>query len=324
MKYIEKKSNEIVNEIIGKIKEYDKIVIFRHVFPDPDSYGAQVGLKSIIENTFPDKEVYIVGENNKKLSYIGTMDSMTQNIFNDTLAIILDVSNKERIDNQEFKNAGFIIKIDHHEPFSEKFENLTWVDTNYKSCSEMILDLYLDNRESLKICDLGIKALYTGIVGDTGRFLYLENPTNLFKKLSEVEFNFNAKDIYMQMYKRSKTELKYLGYIYENFKETENGVAYVMIPNEIVKRFNFKAIDAARRVNALADTEGVRNWLFFAENEEGKILSEFRSNGPIVNEIAFKFGGGGHALAAGATLDNWDLVKQIIKEFDLNCKNTIK
>lgn len=320
MKYIEDRSIKIVSEIIQKIREYDKIVIFRHVFPDPDSYGSQVGLKSIITNTFPDKEVYIIGEHNEKLSYIGTMDTEEVKISSDTLAIILDVSNEERIDNQSFKNAGFTIKIDHHEPFSKKFEDLTWVDTEYKSCSEMILDLYLDNRGVFNICDLGIKALYTGIVGDTGRFLYLENPTALFRKLSEVEFNFNTKEIYMNMYKRSKKELKYLGYIYENFEETENGVAYLKIPYKIIRKFDFKAIDAARRVNALADTEGIRNWLFFAENEDGKILAEFRSNGPIVNEIAFRFGGGGHALAAGATLENWDVVDKIVREFDLNCK----
>ncbi|MGL4741604.1 MAG: DHH family phosphoesterase [Sarcina sp.] len=324
MKYINDKSKNIVNEIILKIKKYDEIILFRHVFPDPDSYGAQIGLKSIIENTFPNKKVCVVGENSERLSYIGTMDKEKIEISSNSLAIVLDVSNKERIDNQNFKDAGFIIKIDHHEPFSEKFENLTWVDTEYKSCSEMILDLYLDNREVFKICDFGIKALYSGIVGDTGRFLYLENPTMLFKKLSEVEFNFNAKDIYMNMYKRSKAELKYLGYVYENFEETQNGVAYLKIPYEVVKKFAFRPIDVARRVNALADTENVYNWLFFAEDENGEVLSEFRSNGPIVNEIAFKFGGGGHALAAGAKLKNWEVVNEIIKEFDLNCKTQLK
>ena len=58
------------------------------------------------------------------------------------LAFILDVANKERVDNQTFNNCGYIIKIDHHKPFDEPFEDLTWVDTNYSSCSEMILDLY--------------------------------------------------------------------------------------------------------------------------------------------------------------------------------------
>lgn len=310
--------SEIIKNIIEKIKEYDKIAIFRHVFPDPDSYGSQNGLKSLIENSFKGKKVSLFGEQSTRLSYIAKMDNDFE-VDKDTLAIVLDVSNKERIDNQTFENAGFIIKIDHHKPFTEEFENLTFVDTNYSSCSEMILDIYMFNQE-FKISDDGVKSLYSGIVGDTGRFLYIEDPSALYRKLGKLEFNFNSKEIYSNMYKRSQKELKFLAYVYENYKVTENGVAYLKISNDIVKKFDFEVIDAARRVNALADTEDIVNWLFFAQDEAGNILSEFRSNGPRVNDIAFKFGGGGHMLAAGAKLDNWDMVDKIIEEFDNNCK----
>ncbi len=51
----------------------------------------------------------------------------------------------------------------------------------------------------------------------------------------------------------------------------------------------------------------------------GQIMSEFRSNGPCVNEIAAKYGGGGHFLAGGATLDGWDTVEAIIADFEENC-----
>lgn len=106
------------------------------------------------------------------------------------------------------------------------------------------------------------------------------------------------------MYKRSQTDLKFLGYIYENYKVTNNGVAYLKIPFEVSKSFNIQPMDTARRINTLADTEGIVNFLFFAENEDGHISSEFRSNNTPVNDIAFKFGGGGHMLAAGASLEN--------------------
>ena len=62
--------SELTKEIIKKIEEYDKIALFRHVFPDPDSYGAQNALKSIIEATYPNKEVILLGEHSKKLEYI--------------------------------------------------------------------------------------------------------------------------------------------------------------------------------------------------------------------------------------------------------------
>lgn len=311
---------ELMNKIIKKIEGFDKIAIFRHVFPDPDSYGSQNALKDIINNTYPNKKVSILGEHSERLSYIGVMDNKVE-IDKDTLAIVCDVSNKERVDNQDFLKAGYIIKIDHHKPFSDVNEDLTWVDTDYTSCSEMILDLYLNNKDKLKITKAGRKALFTGIISDTGRFAYVDNPTEIFKKLSEITFDLETKEIYSNMYKREKNDIKFLGYVYENFKETENGVAYLKIPKEIVKKFGLTPIDAARKVNALQDVNGIVNWLFFAEKENGEIMSEFRSSGPRVNDIAAAYGGGGHMLAAGATLASFEVVDKIIVDFNENCKN---
>ncbi|WP_300954406.1 bifunctional oligoribonuclease/PAP phosphatase NrnA [uncultured Clostridium sp.] len=310
---------ELMKDIINKIEEYDTIAIYRHVFPDPDSYSSQTALKSIIENTYPNKKVVLLGEHSKKLEYINTMDKEIK-LDKNCLAFILDVANKERVDNQTFNNCGYIIKIDHHKPFDEPFEDLTWVDTNYSSCSEMILDLYLAYENKLKIDKEGRRALFTGIIGDTGRFLYVDNPTNLFEKLSKITFDLETKKIYANMYKREESELKFLGYIYSNYVTTENGVAYLKVKNEIAKKYGLQPINAARMVNALQDTEGINNWNFFVEKEDGSIFCEFRSNGPIVNNIASEFGGGGHMLAAGASLESWEKVDKIIKAFDENSK----
>lgn len=316
-------NKKIINDIIHKIEEFDTIAIYRHVFPDPDSYGSQTALKSIIENTYPNKNVVLLGEHSKKLEYINKMDEQID-LNENSLAIIVDVANKERVDNQSFNKCGYIIKIDHHKPFDEPFENLTWVDTNYSSCSEMILDLYLANINKLKIDKLGRRALFSGIIGDTGRFLYVDNPTKLFEKLSKITYDLETKEIYANMYRREEDDLKFLGYIYSNYLKTENGMAYLKVKNEIAKKYGLEPIKAARMVNALQDTEGVINWHFFVEKEDGSIFCEFRSNGPRVNDIASQFGGGGHVLAAGATLSNWEKVNEIIKVFDENCKRYIE
>lgn len=310
---------KIIAEILKKIEEFDTIVLFRHVFPDPDSYGSQNGLKSIIENTYPNKKVYLLGEHSEGLGYIGEMDGEIE-CNKEMLAIILDVSNKERVDNTQFMNCGYIIKIDHHKPFDAPFENLTWVDTEYASCSEMILDLYLENIDTLKIDQKGRKALYAGIIGDTGRFAYVENPTELFRKLPAITFDLETKSIYANLYRRKEEELKFLGFIYSNYEKTENGVAYLKISYDNVIKYGLTSMKAARMVNALQDTAGIINWHFFAEKEDGSIFCEFRSNGPRVNDIAAKYGGGGHMLAAGATVASWDIVDSIIKDMDENCK----
>ena len=122
------------------------------------------------------------------------------------------------------------------------------------------------------------------------------------------------------MYRREEEELKFLGYIYSNYKKTENGVAYLKVPKEDVANFGLETMKAVRMVNALQDTAGIINWMFFVEKPDGGVFCEFRSNGPRVNDIAAKFGGGGHMLAAGASIANFDIADKMIKEFDDNCK----
>ena len=54
--------NHLKRQIIDKIEQYDTIIIHRHVRPDPDAYGSQFGLKALIQDNYPDKKVYAVGE----------------------------------------------------------------------------------------------------------------------------------------------------------------------------------------------------------------------------------------------------------------------
>ena len=61
---------EVFSKILEKIKEYDTIIIHRHERPDGDCIGTQMGLKYVIEDTFPHKKVYAVGDMNQKLSFI--------------------------------------------------------------------------------------------------------------------------------------------------------------------------------------------------------------------------------------------------------------
>lgn len=313
---------ETMKQILDAIEAYDVIGIYRHVFPDPDSYGAQTALKNIIMTTYPHKKVYLFGEHNPALEYITKMDDAREEALmnEDTLAIIVDVADSPRVDHQSFKNCGKIIKIDHHKPYDPPFEDITWVDTNYTSCCEMILDLLIAHGETLKSNKKGREALFIGIIGDTRRLLYVNNPTELMKKLTHITYDLDTKPIYEDLYKVPANDLKFMGFIYNNFVVAHHGLAYLKIPKAILAQYGLPAINAARMVNALQECEGLINWHFFAETEEGKVMCEFRSRGPQVNDIASKYGGGGHFFAAGATVDGWHVVDAMLREFEENCK----
>lgn len=316
-----KVNKSVIQAIINKIEEYDTIALFRHVYPDQDSYGSQVALKNMIEKSFPGKAVYLMGKHDEDLSYIGKMDEHQEEIVLDEkcLAIILDVGDSYRVDNQDYKKCGYVIKIDHHRPFEERFEDLSWVDIEYPATSLMLVDLLIESEGRLQMDKVGREALYIGIIADTGRFAFVSNPTQIFEKIVHITYDLDTKPLYAAYHKRKLNEVQFTGYIYNNFEIRKNGVAILKIPREVLEKYNMNYMVAARMVNTLQDIDGIVNWHFFAETPSGQIMSEFRSNGPCVNEIAAQYGGGGHFLAGGATLDSWDTVEAIIADFEENC-----
>ena len=68
--------NLVVRKIYKKIKQYNTIVIARHVSPDPDAIASQIALRDTIKLTFPNKKVYAVGTSVSKFKYFGKLDKV--------------------------------------------------------------------------------------------------------------------------------------------------------------------------------------------------------------------------------------------------------
>ena len=66
----------IYKQVFEKIKEYDNVVIARHIGADPDALGSQFALKNIILELFPDKKVYAVGHPASRFKFFGSQDKI--------------------------------------------------------------------------------------------------------------------------------------------------------------------------------------------------------------------------------------------------------
>src|SRR5690625_1172263 len=135
----------IKREIIETIKAYETIIIHRHVRPDADALGSQVGLQQMIKHSFPRKKVYVVGEEDPALYFLTRMDEVEDKVFNGALIIICDTANTGRISDSRYKLGKKVIKIDHH-PNNDPYGDLRWIDTDASSTSEMIYELYLSGK----------------------------------------------------------------------------------------------------------------------------------------------------------------------------------
>lgn len=305
----------IFQQILDKIKEYDTIIIHRHMRPDPDALGSQIGLRDIIRHNFPKKKVLATGFDEPTLAWIAKMDQVTDQDYQGALVIVTDTANTPRIDDERYKKGGFLIKIDHH-PNDEVYGDLSYVDTNASSASEIVTDFALS-------CDLllstsAARVLYNGIVGDTGRFLYPATTSKTLKiasKLREFDFDFSAMARQMDSFPFKIAKLQ--GFIFEQLKIDKNGAACVTLTQEDLKRFDVTDAETAAIVGVPGKIDIVESWAIFVEQSDGHYRVRLRSKSHIINEIAKRHNGGGHPLASGAnsySLEENQAIYQEIQE----------
>lgn len=305
----------IFQQILDKIKEYDTIIIHRHMRPDPDALGSQIGLRDIIRHNFPKKKVLATGFDEPTLAWIAKMDQVTDQDYQGALVIVTDTANTPRIDDERYKKGDFLIKIDHH-PNDEVYGDLSYVDTNASSASEIVTDFALS-------CDLllptsAARVLYNGIVGDTGRFLYPATTSKTLKiasKLREFDFDFSAMARQMDSFPFKIAKLQ--GFIFEQLEIDKNGAACVTLTQEDLKRFDVTDAETAAIVGIPGKIDIVESWAIFVEQSDGHYRVRLRSKSHIINEIAKRHNGGGHPLASGAnsySLEENQAIYQEIQE----------
>ena len=307
---------KLFKEIYRLIKKYNNIVIARHIGADPDALGSQFALKELIKENFKEKKVYAVGATASKFRFMGILDKPENIDLSDTLLIVLDTPDKKRIDGiEELEEYGCVIKIDHH-PFVEEFADVEYIE-ECSSTSQLIFKFILETK--LKITKKIAENIYLGIVGDTDRFLhdYTTNETvELVSKLLNMS-NIDFTNLYASIYSRPLSEVKFQGYIYQNLELTKNNVAYIKLSDDILKKYEVDSAAAGNMINDLKYVNEILVWVFFSEDtKSGIIKANIRSRGPIINEIASKYGGGGHKFASGARLKSWVDADNLVKDLD--------
>ena len=310
----------VFKQIYNQIKKYNKIVIARHVGADPDALGSTLGLKEAILNTFPNKEVYAVGLPATRHKYIGELDKFTEDMYENSLLIVLDTPIIKRIDGVDVTKFEYKIKIDHH-PFMEEFCDIELIDDEASSASQLVMELIKNTK--LKPNKACAEKLYIGLIGDTNRFLYYYTTAKTFDLVSYIikETNIDFTKLYENMYLRPLADLKVQSYIINNLTLTENGFGYIVLEQEKLDELAVDAATATNVVNNLNYIEDMYSWAVFAyDKTNDNIRGSIRSRGPIINEVASKYNGGGHIYASGIREPKMENIPNVIKDLDEVCK----
>lgn len=304
------------------IREYDRIAIFRHIMPDYDALGTQLGLYHFIKDNFPNKEVKVFGDNHVTFTprLFQEMDKESDSWFNKPfLTIIVDVGNISRIADPRFQKGEKIVVIDHH-PKTEEFANIHIVDTSKAAASELVVSLLLNFKHKYVLSKEAAKNFYIAMVGDSGRFQYSSTSAHTFKIASKlIDAGISLNEIYGAMYLKQIDDLKVTAYILNHFNVSPKGVAYYVLDEKIQKELKITTERGKENVNLFSNIEGINIWCSITQDTDPKEPCwriSIRSREYVINGVAAEFGGGGHKQASGAKIATLDELPKFIAALD--------
>ena len=309
--------NQNMTTILNKIKEYNKIIIFRHFRPDGDAIGSTKGLQRILKLTYPEKTVLLI--NNDYADYLkflgGEDEKIADEEYADALGIVLDTATASRVSNQKFTLCREVIKIDHHIPV-ETYGDYQWVEEERSSTCEMIAHFYDTFSDELKIDTEAATYIYAGMVTDSGRFRFRDVSSETLRLAGiMLKNNINTDVLFANLYLKEFSEFKFESYAHKKMKMSENGVVSLFVSKAMQKKLGLTSEQASASVSFMDSIKGSLIWIAFIEGEN-EIRARLRSRFVTISELANEYRGGGHACAAGATLKSKAEMKELLRKAD--------
>lgn len=310
------------------INHGQRFILTTHINPDGDGLGSEAALAAFLGDI--GKDVYIynsspVPSNYKFLDSENKMmvygpDIHKENLLTADYIFILDISDWNRL-----KQVGKAVRnlqitkicIDHHPPH-DKFGNINLIDIEASSTGEIVYDLlrFCNGTISQRIAE----ALYTSILTDTGSFRFSNTNARAHIIAGElVKAGASPQKVYQKVYEHQPpSKVKLLGYVLYNLHLEQNGrVAWIKVPKQILDSIGAKPHETEGFADYPRVINGVEVSIMFIEMDKGRIKVSFRSKGNyVINHIAQKFGGGGHAYAAGVLIEGslGEYIPIILKE----------
>lgn len=298
----------IMNKLIQYIEKYDTISIFRHVHPDGDALGSQWGIATFIKEHYPNKTVYVVGDNPEFGDFFPKSEVVSIEEIKHSYAIVLDSATETRVDGP-FKEAKRVLNIDHH-PNKSPYGDEYLVDETRSSTCEIVAELLI---EKAPLSKTNANYLLAGILTDTIRFM-IENtkPETLEVAAKLMRFGANINDLSRHFFNGTYDSFKIRTYL-SNHVEYEGQLATLTITKAMRETLNISERVAKSYYTVMSGVSEFWVYAVFVETEEGHYIGSLRSQEVTINNICEKYHGGGHRLACGVnylTQDQLPMIKE--------------
>lgn len=285
-------------DLLTLIKDYDTICLFRHQIADADALGSQFGLKSFIEQVYPEKKVYALGNSLGSCAYLfPSIDEVDDSIIQQSLAIVTDTANSERVDDARFLSAKKIVKIDHH-VIVDNYAHEEIVDVKASATCEILAKLFKDSGVSINTSCA--KYLYLGLLADSANFTTTNtSATTLEMGAYLVSCGLNVNEVLQERTNLTLNDYQYTTLV-RSKAQVKDKVIYAVMEREDYTKFGFTYNEAKEKVFCMSNINEMEMWCLFTKDQEKDVYhGSLRSKNFEINEVANTFGGGGHKHACG-------------------------
>ncbi len=237
------------------------------------------------------------------------------------IQLVVDVSEPSRL--AEFAlhyDRERTIVIDHHALTSQPIEaSLTFVDSRAAATVELVYDVIAQTGEKLSLETA--RALYVGLVTDTGSFRYSNTSPHTHRLAATlIEAGANPETLYRPLFaNQSAAELATLRAVLDGIEhDPAHGLTWASLAADVDQRFG--GLDEYEGIiEHVRNLSGTEVAILFRQLPGGEIKVSFRSSGATnIGSLARSFGGGGHEKAAGATLTGE--LPEVIEEVLAACR----
>jgi len=304
------------DEIRTALDRHQRFLVTTHVNPDGDGLGAELGLcayllsrgkDAVILNPDPLPSRYaFLSEEGSYRAY--DPDADEDRIEQAEVVIVLDISRWERLGKlgERLRRApALTICIDHHPFEANGMADLYAVDLGAAATGQLVYEMIRDGGHEVDArMALGF---YVSIVTDTGSFRFSNSDPRAHRAAAELlETGLDPNEIYEDVYGNSSLpRLRLLGHALSHLRMVAaDRLVFLLLPREVVRECGALPSDTEGFVDIARTARGTEGVALLFEHDDGTIKLSLRSRGRInVNRVAAALGGGGHVLAAGATLE---------------------
>ncbi len=305
-----KAKGQVPEELVEAINEGSSFLLASHIGLDGDHLGSMLALGSALRKIGKDVYCFLPERVPENFGFLPGLDQLRKEFSEDGFdtLITLECPDQQRLPSEinieQLQNKGVkILNLDHH-PDNENYGDVLWVVPDAAALGEMILDLL--NRLEIPLDTEVATCLYTAILTDTGSFQYSRvTPETHIRIAQLLEHKVPTDEVARQLYRHTRAPVvKLLGSVLSRVQITPDGkLAYAEL--SLKDLVDLKVDDSETRffIDDIDRVQGPEVVAIFKEMSELKVKVSLRSRRKAINQVAARFGGGGHPMAAGCVVD---------------------